>query len=49
MGCKTFEEFKEAVLMEIKIVPRKMLINLFDSMPRRKAKVIQLDGDKTKY
>lgn len=49
MGCKTFEEFKEAVLMEIKIVPRKMLINLFDSMPRRMAKVIQLDGDKTKY
>ncbi len=49
MGCKSFEEFKLAVLDQVKAVPVSMLINLFNSMPKRMAKVINLVGDKTKY
>jgi hypothetical protein len=30
-------------------VPLSMLNNLFNSMPKRMAKVIELEGDKTKY
>lgn len=48
-GCKTFEEFKQAVLDEFQAVPVSMLRNLFDSMPRRMAKVTQLGGDKSGY
>lgn len=48
-GCKTFEEFKQAVLDQLKAVPRAMLTRLVDSMPKRMASVIKLDGDKTKY
>jgi hypothetical protein len=49
LGCKSFEEFKLAVLDQVKAVPLSMLNNLFNSMPKRMAKVIQLEGDKTKY
>jgi transposase len=49
LGCKSFEEFKLAVLDQVKAVPVSMLINLFNSMPKRMAKVIDLEGDKTKY
>lgn len=48
-GCKTFEEFKQAVLDEFQAVPLSMLRNLFDSMPRRVARVTQLGGDKSGY
>ena len=49
MCCKTFEQYSQAVLDQLKAVPKGMLVNLFDSMPKRMAKVIELHGDKTKY
>lgn len=49
MGCKTCEEYSQTVLDQLKAVPKSMLVNLFDSMPKRMAKVIELHGDKTKY
>jgi hypothetical protein len=49
LGCKTFEQFKQAVLDEFMHMPKSMIINLYDSMPKRVAKVIELDGGKTKY
>ena len=49
MGCKTFEQYSQAVLDQLRAVPKSMLVNLFDSMPKRMAKVIELHGDKTKY
>ena len=49
LGCKTFEEFKQAVLQELQNVPRGMLGNLIKSMGSRMASVISTDGDKTKY
>lgn len=48
-GCNTFEQFKQAVLFEMKHIPTSMLVKLVDSMPKRMAKVIALDGDKTGY
>jgi transposase-like protein len=48
-GCKTFEEFKQAVLFEMKHIPKHMLTKLYKSMPKRVAQVIALAGDKTKY
>ena len=45
-GCKTFAQFKKAVLFEITHIPKSMLGNLFNSMPKRVAKVIDLEGDK---
>lgn len=45
-GCKTFEEFKQTVLHEVQSIPKSMLANLFNSMPKRVARVIELDGDK---
>ena len=48
-GCKTFEAFKQAVLDTIQAVPKAMLANLYASMPKRMAKVIERDGDKTGY
>jgi hypothetical protein len=49
LGCKSIEEYKLAVLDQVKAMPVSMLINLFNSMPKRMAKVIDLEGDKTKY
>lgn len=49
LGCKTFEEFKQAVFDEFKAVPHSMLKALCDSMPKRLAQVLELQGDKTKY
>lgn len=48
-GCKTFEQFKEAVLFELKHIPTSMISKLYKSMPKRMAKVIALDGGKTGY
>lgn len=48
-ACKTFEQFKQAVLFEMKHIPKRMLTNLYKSMPKRVAQVIALGGGKTKY
>ena len=48
-GCSNFEQFTQAVLAECQAVPSRMLANLFDSMPKRLAKVIERGGDKTGY
>lgn len=49
MGCKTFEAFKQAVLDTMQAVPKRMLANLYSSMPKRMKKVIEKEGDKTGY
>jgi hypothetical protein len=49
LGCTTFDQFKVAVVAVFQAVPKRMLINLYNSMPKRLAKVIELDGDKTSY
>lgn len=49
MGCKSFEDFKQAVRRELSSVSKKVLENLVDSMPKRLGAVIELEGDKTKY
>jgi transposase len=48
-GCKTFAEYQQAVLSELKAVPKQMLRNLFDSMPTRLADCLKAKGGKTKY
>lgn len=48
-GCKTFQEFQQAVLEEVQNVPLSVLRGLFDSMPNRIALVIEKEGDKTGY
>jgi transposase len=48
-GCKTFHEFKQAVLSELKAVPKDMLKNLLNSMPNRLADCLQEKGGMTKY
>jgi DNA-binding MurR/RpiR family transcriptional regulator len=49
LGCKSFDQFQQAVLDELKAVPKSMIHNLFTSMPKRLAKVIETGGGKTKY
>jgi hypothetical protein len=49
LGCKTFDLFKEAVLAQVKAVPKQVINNLFSSMPKRMAQVVKLGGGKTKY
>lgn len=48
-GPTSFEAFKQAIIHEQGNVPRNVLHNLYNSMPRRIAQVIELEGDKTKY
>jgi transposase len=48
-GPTSFEAFKHAVVEELGSVPERVLKNLYKSMPRRIAQVIELGGDKTKY
>jgi hypothetical protein len=48
-GCKTFAEFKKAVLAELKAVPKDMLKNLLNSMPNRLAECLKKKGGMTKY
>ena len=43
-GCKTFEEFKQAVLDQLEAVPKAMYTRLVDSMHKRMASVIKLVG-----
>jgi hypothetical protein len=49
MGCASFDEFKAAVIYELKHLPKDTLAKLFKSMPNRMAKVIASDGGKTGY
>ena len=48
-GVTSFDAFKQAVIHELGAVPTSVLHNLFNSMPKRIAQVIELEGDKTKY
>ena len=48
-GCKTFSEFSTALHSEVKAIPKKVFSNLVDSMPKRMAACIALDGGKTRY
>lgn len=49
MGCKTFEEFKSAVMQTFKNIPIEMCEKLIDSIPRRMERVIQKNGGKCGY
>jgi hypothetical protein len=49
MGCKTFDDFKHAVVQNFKQVPKSMLNKLFMSMQQRIHQCINKMGDKTKY
>ena len=46
-GCSSFDEFKLEVEAQFQAVPKTMLRNLFASMPKRLAKLIELGGGKT--
>jgi hypothetical protein len=48
-GPTSFEAFKQAIIHELGHVPRNVLHNLINSMPRRMDQVIKREGDKTKY
>lgn len=48
-GCSSFEEYSQAVKHELTHLPKKMLVNLIKSMPKRMAEVINSGGNKTKY
>ena len=49
LGCKTFQEFKDAVDFTFQNVPRRVLENLFKSVPNRLRRCIDLEGCKTGY
>ena len=49
LGCKSFEESKEAVHEQFAALPLPMLQHLYKSMPNRIASVVENRGDKTKY
>lgn len=49
LGCKTFEEYKQAVRDHIKKLPKSYFIALFNSMPGRIAKVIKTRGGRIDY
>lgn len=48
-GCKTFAEFKQTVLKELREVPLSLLKKLCDSMDNRVAMVLASEGGKTRY
>ena len=49
LGCKSLEEFKNAVHEQWNAIPSSMLSNLFTSMKGRLASVVAEKGGKTKY
>jgi transposase len=49
MGCKTLAEYKQAIVDHLQNLPKTFITNLFNSLPKRMAQVIELGGDKTKY
>ena len=48
-GCVNFSEFKAALVQEAGSIPRTLCSKLVDSMPRRVAECIRLEGGKTKH
>lgn len=48
-GCKTFEDFVSAVEEEWEAVPQEHITNLYASMGKRVAKVLETGGNKTGY
>jgi hypothetical protein len=49
MGCKSFEEFKQAVITTIKTYPQHKITNLYNSLQRRMQLVLDSSGGKTRY
>ena len=49
LGCKTFKEYRAAVPKIAQKVPKLMIKNLYESMPRRLKLVIEYEGGKTGY
>jgi hypothetical protein len=49
MGCQTFDEFKAAVDTTFKRIPKKMLVILWASIPKRLQLVIDNGGQKCGY
>jgi transposase-like protein len=49
MGCKSFEEFKQAVITTIKTYPQNKITNLYNSLQRRLELVLANSGGKTRY
>jgi len=49
LGCKTFAEYKEALVREAKATPQTYFSKLVGSVNRRLAKSISLEGGKTGY
>jgi hypothetical protein len=45
-GHKTFDDFKAAVKFEVENIPLNILRNLYKSMPRRVAQVLELNGER---
>lgn len=48
-GANCLEAIKQAVVEELRSVHVHVLVILYKSMPKRKAQVVELGGDKTKY
>ena len=48
-GCSSFEEFKEAVLEELKAVPKATLVKLSKSMKHRLEMMVKKGGDRIPY
>lgn len=49
LGCKTFEEYTQAIKEHIRNLPKSYLKSLFDSMKSRLEEVIRRKGGKTDY
>lgn len=49
LGCKTFDEYMNAVQHTIMKYPKEKLTRLYNSMPKRIKKVMDSGGDKTGY
>lgn len=45
-GHETFESFMDAVKYEVENIPKTMLNKLFKSMPKRVARVLELEGER---
>ena len=49
MGCTSFQEFKAAVLEELKNVPKHILKDLCLSMTKTVGQILNSRGGRTKY
>lgn len=49
LGCKTWAEYRAAVIRIGREVPKKMINNLYRSMPQRMRLVLEKEGGKTGY